>query len=320
MLLLPFQLGCRSPANGLCAALKSHDEPAGQSRLPGIFLAALLVAGFSAPAFADRQIIKMTIDDVKRSALGFSPSNPGDAKLPLVFVFHGRGDDNGKFARAVRLHKDWKNAVVVYPRGLTIDTKPPMRGWQSRVGQYADRDLKFTDRLLQRLTTMFAVDPQKTYVAGFSNGGHFTFLLLKERADSFVAYAVIGALHPDFQSDTAPKPFIYLFGRQEGTQYQDQWVKTGKALARHNQASGERTMAIRLRTVGEIRVAMCAAETDLEEGDVYLDDADHYDAKKKQRGHLPPGPGTPRHDDGQQEGERQHSADIYGQEPPDLLR
>lgn len=241
MLLLPFQLGCRSPANGLCAGRKSHHKPAGQSRLPGIFLAALLVAGFSAPAFADRQIIKMTIDDVKRSALVFSPSNPGDAKLPLVFVFHGRGDDNGKFARAVRLHKDWKNAVVVYPRGLTIDTKPPMRGWQSRVGQYADRDLKFTDRLLQRLKTMFAVDPQKTYVAGFSNGGHFTFLLLKERADSFVAYAVIGALHPDFQSDTTPRPFIYLFGRQEGTQYQDQWVKTVKALARHNRASGEQS-------------------------------------------------------------------------------
>ncbi len=241
MVLLPFQLGRRPQANGLPAGRKTHDEPVRSNRLPGVFLVALLVAGFSAPALADRQVIKMTIDDVKRSALVFSPSNPGDAKLALVFVFHGRGDDSGKFARAVKLHKDWKDAVVVYPRGLTIDTRPPMRGWQGRVGQYADRDLKFTDRLLQRLKTMFDVDPQKTYVAGFSNGGHFTFLLLKERTDSFVAYAVIGALHPDFQSDTAPRPFFYLFGRHEGTQYQDQWVKTVKALARHNQASGEQS-------------------------------------------------------------------------------
>jgi len=39
-------------------------------------------------------------------------------------------------------------------------------------------------------------------------------------------------------------------------------------------------MAIRLRTVelnGErIRVALCAAETDEEPGDLYLDDGDHY--------------------------------------------
>lgn len=35
-------------------------------------------------------------------------------------------------------------------------------------------------------------------------------------------------------------------------------------------------MAIRLRTVGGVRVALCAAETDPEPGDVYLDDGDHY--------------------------------------------
>jgi len=35
-------------------------------------------------------------------------------------------------------------------------------------------------------------------------------------------------------------------------------------------------MAIRIRTVNGVRVALCAAETDLEPGDVYLDDGDHY--------------------------------------------
>lgn len=35
-------------------------------------------------------------------------------------------------------------------------------------------------------------------------------------------------------------------------------------------------MAIRLRTVNGVRVAMCAAETDAEPGDVYLDDGEHY--------------------------------------------
>jgi hypothetical protein len=35
-------------------------------------------------------------------------------------------------------------------------------------------------------------------------------------------------------------------------------------------------MAIRIRTVGDTQVALCAAETDELPGDVYLDDATHY--------------------------------------------
>lgn len=35
-------------------------------------------------------------------------------------------------------------------------------------------------------------------------------------------------------------------------------------------------MAIRLRTVNGTRVALCAAETDAQPGDIYLDDADHH--------------------------------------------
>lgn len=35
-------------------------------------------------------------------------------------------------------------------------------------------------------------------------------------------------------------------------------------------------MAIRLRTVNGLRVALCAAETDPMLGDIYLDDGEHY--------------------------------------------
>ena len=35
-------------------------------------------------------------------------------------------------------------------------------------------------------------------------------------------------------------------------------------------------MAIRLRTVNGVRIALCAVESDPKPGDVYLDDADHY--------------------------------------------
>lgn len=35
-------------------------------------------------------------------------------------------------------------------------------------------------------------------------------------------------------------------------------------------------MAIRLRTINGLRIAVCAVETDRMAGDTYLDDGDHY--------------------------------------------
>ncbi len=35
-------------------------------------------------------------------------------------------------------------------------------------------------------------------------------------------------------------------------------------------------MAIRLRTVNGVRIALCAVETDAMPGDTYLDDGEHY--------------------------------------------
>lgn len=35
-------------------------------------------------------------------------------------------------------------------------------------------------------------------------------------------------------------------------------------------------MSIRIRSVNGVRIALCAAETAAREGDVYLDDGDHY--------------------------------------------
>ena len=35
-------------------------------------------------------------------------------------------------------------------------------------------------------------------------------------------------------------------------------------------------MAIRLRTIDGVRIALCAVESDEKDNDLYLDDADHY--------------------------------------------
>ena len=196
----------------------------------GLFVGAQLAS----EAQAKRSTLRFDIDGQPRKVLLFTPDKPSPAP-PLVIVFHGRGDDAAPFAEAVKLHRDWPEAIVAYPRGEPLQTKP-MRGWQYRRGQFDDRDLKLTDRLLQTLSERYGTRPGTSYAAGFSNGGHFLFLLLKERAEAFAAYAILGAVQPDYASDASPRPLMYLFGRGENREFQDDWASTVQALIRHNRS------------------------------------------------------------------------------------
>ncbi|GAB3731941.1 hypothetical protein GCM10028862_12540 [Luteimonas pelagia] len=207
------------------------------SRATARLLLAALLLGPAAGAQAGREVLEFEIEGQTRSVLLVVPNTPSDEPPPLVVVFHGRGDDSVAFANAVQLHRDWPEAIVAYPRG-EVRPGTSMRGWQYRAGDQDDRDLKLVDRLLPVLAERFGTRPETTHAAGFSNGGHFVFLLMSERTEAFATYTVIGSVHPKFASDAPPRPVLYLFGRHEGRHYKDDWAKTVEALVRHNRTRG----------------------------------------------------------------------------------
>jgi poly(3-hydroxybutyrate) depolymerase len=196
-----------------------------------------LVVGQAPDARAAREVLPFDIQGESRRVVVFVPDAPAAGPRTLVVVFHGRGDNDQAFANAVQLHRDWPDAIVAYPRG---EKKPDsnMRGWQYRVGDQGDRDLALVDRLLEETAKRYGTRPEATHVAGFSNGGHFTLLLMAERPDAFASFTVIGSVHPEFKSDAAPKPVLYLFGRGEGREHKEAWAGTVEALARHNRTTG----------------------------------------------------------------------------------
>lgn len=196
-------------------------------------LVAACLVGMS-QARAGRQTWRFEIDGRERKVLVFVPETPAPVRSLLV-VYHGRGDDAAAFAQAVQLHRDWPDAIVAYPRGEPL-ANVAQRGWQTRRGQFEDRDLKLTEALLTRAAARLDTRPERSYAAGFSNGGHFLFLLLKERPHWFAAYAILGAVQPGFAAETPPRPLLYLFGRGEPREYQDDWAGTVQALIRHNRA------------------------------------------------------------------------------------
>lgn len=202
----------------------------------GCLMAALLF-GLVPGAQAAREMLEFEIEGQSRRVLLFVPNVQSAEPRTLVVVFHGRGDDDVAFANAVQLHKDWPEAIVAYPRG-ELRNDSSMRGWQYRVGDQGDRDLALVDRLLEETNRRFGTRPDRTHVAGFSNGGHFTLLLLAERPEAFTTFTVIGSVHPGFVSGAPPKPLLYLFGRGEDPRYKDDWANTVQALARHNRTQG----------------------------------------------------------------------------------
>jgi len=201
-------------------------------------LAALLIADDSAAAASER--IEFDIAGEPRSALLFAPTEATD-RPPLVLVFHGRGDDSSAFARAVRLHRDWPQAVVVYPNGRLFDGRPASRGWQHLPDVGGNHDLVFVDRLLAELHRRYRGTVGNAFAAGFSNGGRFVFVLMAARAEAFAGFAAIGTVQPDFTAASKPKPLMYLFGRREDDAYREAWAETVQALARHQRAGDPQT-------------------------------------------------------------------------------
>lgn len=137
------------------------------------------------------------VDGVRREALVYVPPSAKSAATPVVFAFHGHGGTMGHAARTFGYHTLWPEALVVYPQGLPTpgrltDPAGKKAGWQSRIGDQGDRDLKFFDALLAALQADYRVDEKRRYATGHSNGGSFTYLLWAARGGPVCGLGPVG--------------------------------------------------------------------------------------------------------------------------------
>lgn len=161
---------------------------------------------------ASAQIKTWNIDGEARRAILYPPSAKSTAPAPLVFSFHGHGDNVLNFQRT-DMHRAWPEAIVVYFQGLP--SSDDLYGWQVEKGQDDDRDLKLVDTALASLSKEFNVDPNRIYATGFSNGANFTYLLWAERSQVFAAFAPVAArLRPSVQLKQ-PKPVFHIAGTED---------------------------------------------------------------------------------------------------------
>ncbi len=123
---------------------------------------------------------------------------------PLVFVFHGDGQDgfslygNFKFQEASQ-----ENAILVYPSGVGAT-------WDLYTPADRNRDVAFVEAILAQLGARHAIDRTRVFASGWSNGGFFANQLACRRSALFrgVASSSGGAPYePDAPNEKWPSGF-----------------------------------------------------------------------------------------------------------------
>jgi polyhydroxybutyrate depolymerase len=181
----------------------------------------------------------------QRLAIVYPPAVVQDrhAKAPLIFVFHGHGDNAWFATEQFPFQTLWPEAVVVFVQGLPTpsvsDPKGERRGWQHFPGEVGDRDLKLFDAMLRTLRSKFRIDDQRIYAAGFSNGGFLDYILWAQRGNVFAAFAPCAAALRAPLQISMPKPVFVVAGEQDQRVPFPEQHKNVGALRQINGCRGE---------------------------------------------------------------------------------
>lgn len=160
-----------------------------------------------------------------RNFLLYVPSSarPG-APAPLVLVFHGGGGSADKIAQVTRFHDlaEREGFIVAYPNGTFgrrsnggVWNAGSGKGWGS-AEKSGVNDVAFTRATLARIKQDYAIDPDRVYATGLSNGAMMTYFLACNMADEFAAIApVAGTMIAARCEPTEPVAVFHIHGTQD---------------------------------------------------------------------------------------------------------
>ncbi len=138
---------------------------------------------------------------------------------PLVVVLHGYGGSNNEMQNNYGWTElsDEEGFVVVFPNGTRDQSNS--RFWDVNYAFHQNLDVDddgFLSSLAIYLQGQYGLDPQRTFVTGFSNGAEMCFQLACNRPETFTAFApVIGMMLDSlFEScnPTIVRPIISMNG------------------------------------------------------------------------------------------------------------
>ena len=141
--------------------------------------------------------------------------------LPLVLTLHGGGGNAASVQNFTQMNlvANRHNFVAVYPEG-DAELSSGGYSWADGRGTAADLagvdDVGFMQALLDTLMQNYAIDTNRIYICGFSNGGFMTQRLICEFSSRFAAAGALGCsldtgLYAQCRPDVAT-PMLYVSG------------------------------------------------------------------------------------------------------------
>ncbi len=154
----------------------------------------------------------------KRAYILHLPPLPDDTStIPLVINFHGKKDNAKSFQEAVKMDMiaDQMGYAVVYPNGTGRWSNKKLT-WNAgqccgpAVSKKTD-DVGFVRQLIRDIEQYIALDRERIYATGFSNGGMMAYRLAVEASDLIAAAApVAGSMAVAEFTPELPVPIMQM--------------------------------------------------------------------------------------------------------------
>ena len=185
-----------------------------------LIVAVFILAGLIIWNILDRTNGSLVSSGEKREYLLYVPKSydPTSAQnVPLVINIHGFSQWPANQANVSQWNQlaDEEGFIVVYPSGLGI----PKRWRVTRTAEDptgVDIELQYYRDLIDKLSAEYAIDPERIYANGLSNGGGMSLRLACSLSDRIAAIGgVAGAYLVDLEECSGGVPGIFFHGQAD---------------------------------------------------------------------------------------------------------
>jgi polyhydroxybutyrate depolymerase len=164
------------------------------------------------------------VGELSRSYIVRAPDDK-TAPMPLLIMMHGAGGDASRAERATGFSDDAlaNDFVVAYPNGTQANLVTGELAWNAGACCGLARDSEIDDEsfilaMITELQAAYPIDPERIYLAGFSNGGMMSYRLACDHGELFAGVAVVsGALNYSPCAPAVPLSVLIVHGLLDAT-------------------------------------------------------------------------------------------------------
>jgi polyhydroxybutyrate depolymerase len=133
----------------------------------------------------------------------------GATPLPLAMLFHGFSLPADAFATYTAFNgiADERNVIVVYPLA-----QGDPAAWNTNADITVADDVAFANDLLDKLETELCIDPDRIFVAGYSNGGAMAQRVACAAPDRIAALATVAGVYTECKAQV---PWLAFHGTDD---------------------------------------------------------------------------------------------------------